>query len=74
MMKPDHTLLLSSQVYSLESVLAASQAYDQLASIRIDQKSDPDFFLVSFSECMYGPKTTMKEFENYVIGLENQKC
>lgn len=48
----------------------AAEAYKNLVDISIAEY--PDFFMVTFTNCIYDEKQTVKEFGNYVIGLMNQ--
>ncbi len=67
------SLRLSKAVYSERSVLAAIQMYEPLAEIQLKSDLLSDCYDLTVSECVYDPLLTIKEFENYVIGMENQK-
>ena len=49
--------------------MEAIQAYGRLASVKTEEEED--CWVLHFSDCVYGEARTMKEFENYLIGLEN---
>lgn len=63
-------LKISKEIYARNSVDAAVTAYRNHADILI-RETLADWRLV-FRHCKYDPKLTTKEFENYLIGLENQ--
>lgn len=62
-------LILNADVYSSKVIEAAILAYNSLATITVRQK-DRQIQLV-FANCRFDPSITIKEFENYLIGLEN---
>lgn len=62
-------LILNADVYSSKVIEAAILAYNSLATITVRQK-DRQIQLV-FDNCRFDPSITIKEFENYLIGLEN---
>jgi len=62
-------LILSADIYSYPVIEAAIIAYKNLATISIC-KQDRQIRLV-FDECRFDTTMTIREFENYLIGLEN---
>lgn len=62
---------LNTEIYSEESVRQAIQAYHDYASISTGSKSG--YIVVIFSECRYDEQMSIKEFENYLIGVENSR-
>lgn len=60
---------LSSEIYSENSVVQAARAYRGYADISVETKSG--YIIVTFKKCRYDEQTTVKEFENYLIGAEN---
>lgn len=62
---------LNSDIYSEDSVWQAISAYKGYANISM--KSKNGYFFVTFSKCKYDEQRTVKEFENYLIGVENSK-
>lgn len=62
-------LTLNADIYSFKVIEAAIIAYNGLATIAVRQ-SDRQIQLV-FDNCRFDPSITIKEFENYLIGLEN---
>lgn len=62
-------LLLNEYIYSEESIRKACLAYKELA--HIDLKRERPYFELEFDQCKYDIETTIKEFENYVINVEN---
>lgn len=59
----------SKNIYSQNSIRQACTAYRELAKIDIVEMKD--HFLVTFRKCQYDEETTVKEFENYLIGIES---
>lgn len=49
--------------------MEAAAAYSALASIEVQKVTDS--YMLLFSDCKYDEQTTVCEFENYLIGLEN---
>lgn len=63
-------LKVCKELYSYDNLIEAAQAYADIVDIRIEDK---DFFwILYFTNFQYGAKRTVKEFENYLIGLENR--
>lgn len=62
-------LKLSKDIYSPEVVQTALHDYEGLASIAMSE--DQNCRILNFSDCPYGEQRTVREFENYLIGLEN---
>ena len=66
----NHELLLSKEVYSKSDLQIAMDAYRSFADISIFERDQ--YWQIDFAHCKYGAERTMKEFENYMIGLANQ--
>lgn len=64
-------LYLSKDVYSEDSVKKTCLVYSGYAQIKLKQKNS--HIELSFDRCKYDPDLTMKEFENYLINVENSK-
>lgn len=62
-------LKINRFVYSDEAIEATMQAYRHLAMITAKVKGD--YTILTFWKCKYGDERTIKEFENYLIGIEN---
>ena len=62
-------LILNTNIYSDAAIQVAIDAYKELATISIDKQEN--YICLSFHECKFDVHLTVKEFENYVIGLEN---
>lgn len=62
-------LKINSSVYSDKTIKIAIQAYQNLAAIT--KKNKDDSAEITFWKCQYDEETTVKEFENYLIGIEN---
>ncbi len=56
-------------VYSDSTIQAAIQAYRNIAMI--SAKVQGDYVFLTFWKCKYDAEQTRKEFENYMIGIEN---
>ncbi len=64
-------LKLSKEIYNYSLVKIAAKEFDGISNIVINDEQD--YLRCVFSECVYDVETTLKEFENYVIDLNNQK-
>lgn len=64
-------LHLNEAVYSLKSINETCDVYKEYAQIRMIQENS--HIELIFDRCKYDPKLTMKEFENYLINVENSK-
>lgn len=62
-------LRLNKEIYSNENILKAVEAYESYAQMSI--KEDVNHCILCFVDCKYDEVRTIKEFENYLIGLEN---
>jgi hypothetical protein len=62
-------LELNRDIYSRKNVDAAREAYKEIARIMVKEKRS--YIRVLFVSCKYEEGRTVKEFENYLIGLEN---
>jgi len=56
-------------IYSIETINEVVKAYSKLAKIKVTFKKD--IAKLTFVNCKYDEKRTVKEFENYLIGIEN---
>lgn len=63
-------LKLNKELFRKGSIRQAIGDYVSLCSI--EMRETPCEYLLSFSDCKYGEERTMMEFENYLIGMENQ--
>ena len=62
-------LQLSKDVYSYEKLRKVKAIYSDYAQIHV--VPEKKHWLVLFTRCTYGEDETVREFENYLIGLEN---
>ena len=62
-------ITLNKEIYSQDAVVRAVKDYKQFARITIADKND--YWIVKFFACKYDELRTIKEFENYLIDLEN---
>ena len=60
---------LKKEIYSRQNLNEAIKAYGNIARILILPNKDE--YVMQFFDCKYGEDRTIKEFENYLIGLEN---
>lgn len=64
-------LKLSKEIYNDSLVNIAVKQFSGISNIVINNE---EFYLKCvFSRCVYDVETTLKEFENYVIDLNNQR-
>jgi His-Xaa-Ser system protein HxsD len=61
---------LSKAIYSKMAVCRAAEAFQNIA--RITVRETDNYWSLEFSGCQYGETATSKEFENYLIDLENK--
>lgn len=64
-------LQLNTDIYSESSIRESCAAYKTYARIKIKKKNR--YMELTFDRCKYKPDITMKEFENYLINIENTK-
>lgn len=63
------TIRFNRSIYSSEALQRTIAAFKRHAFITI--KFRENVALVTFWFCRYGESQTIKEFENYLIGIEN---
>lgn len=64
-------LILSMDIYSADSIEETCNAYRSLARIKIKKRKE--CMELIFDRCRYDTDITIKEFENYLINVENMK-
>lgn len=62
-------LSLKKEIYNYSRVLEATHAYVGIADIEIEEQNE--YWKLIFDKCKYDERCTIKEFENYLIGVEN---
>ena len=62
-------LVIKKDLYSYKYLKQAIQDYSEYCSTTIIEY--PDKWILVFNKCKYDEDLTVKEFENYLIGLEN---
>ena len=62
-------LLLKKEIYSSASINQTISAYADFAEFVISDNGD--YRCIRFNNCRYDEQRTIKEFENYLIGMEN---
>ena len=60
---------LNSELYSKANIKIAMDAYKDLACIQMDTRGE--YYILQFADTKYDESRTIKEFENYLVGLEN---
>ena len=60
---------LNSEIYSENNVKLAVEAYCELARIQVDIQGE--YYILQIEDTKYDESRTVKEFENYLVGLEN---
>jgi len=60
---------INPDIYSLNSIERTRTAYMEYAKIKVQQNGSD--VIIIFTDCRYDEDQTVKEFENYLIGLEN---
>ena len=64
-------LLLSADIYSYTNIIETCDAYRGFADIKFTKKDS--YYELTFDDCKYDSDITIKEFENYLINIENLK-
>lgn len=62
-------LELSRKIYSIYNLEKVVEIYKNIAKIEIVTESEK--YILFFDNCKYNEQTTVYEFENYLIGMEN---
>ena len=62
-------LRVNKSIYSDESIAKTILAYKDFAVTSVSNKKD--YVVITFWKCKYDEDQTVKEFENYMIGVEN---
>lgn len=63
-------LRINRYIFSNETIEKTMAAYRNHASTTVFYKQD--YAIVTFWKCKYDEALTIKEFENYMIGIENR--
>lgn len=69
MSRQRETLHLHKELYNRSCIYSGINAYRLLAHIRVQENGN--YWVCSFSDCVYDPDLTAHEFENYLINLMN---
>lgn len=62
-------LKLNSDIFHLEKINFTIKTYSEYADITIENVER--YWHLSFKNCKYDEALTVREFENYLIGMEN---
>lgn len=65
----NRVLQLSAEIYSDASIDKACRAYEGYAKIKV--KKFEKYTELRFDRCKYDAELTIREFENYLINVEN---
>jgi len=57
------------EIFSLQSIQRAVEDYKKIAKTSL--KTGKTYYTVTFWKCIHDEDLTVKEFKNYLIGLEN---
>lgn len=60
---------LAKQIFTRKTIDTAINDYRELTQIKINDERE--YWNINFFHCKYDKEVTEKEFENYLIGLEN---
>lgn len=60
---------IKKELFSEKALIEAIKAFSHLCTIKISESATG--WNLEFENCLYGCELTGKEFENYLIGLEN---
>lgn len=63
------TIEFSNQVYSIQNIRKVISVYKGYAEISIRESGNRIY--VTFRKCRFSEERTVREFENYLIGIEN---
>jgi hypothetical protein len=62
-------LTLNKGIFTEKLLKRAMDDFADLADIKVENKNNQ--WILYFLNCRYGQEKTIREFENYLIGLEN---
>lgn len=62
-------ITVNLEIYSEKTIQKAIQDYHSLAKISVKHRKERA--TITFWHCKYDENKTVKEFENYLIGIEN---
>lgn len=65
-------LKLPKDIYTLKNINCSRAEFAYCSLIEVSESDD--YFYCSFSNCKFSVNQTLKEFENYLIALENVVC
>lgn len=60
---------INKTIFSDEAIQITIKAYNGYANMSVESRDD--YAIVTFQDCKYDEEQTVKEFENYLIGIEN---
>lgn len=64
-------LKISKKIYSKKTLMHAIEMYSKLTYI--ESEENENYWTLHFFKCKFDENLTVSEFENYLIGLENEK-
>ena len=60
---------INKAIFSDEAIQITIKAYNGYANMSVESRDK--YAIVTFQDCKYDEELTAKEFENYLIGIEN---
>lgn len=70
-LKMNKKLLLSKEIYSINRIEEACEAFSHIVLIEIEDSLN--YWKCDFSNCKFDEEKTALEFENYLIGITNKE-
>ncbi len=62
-------LKLIKEIYQKKNIHQAIVAYRGISDVNLQDQGN--YWILQFTNCKYDEARTIREFENYLIGLEN---
>lgn len=67
----NNRLYLLKDLYSIDYINDTRIAFSRMAKVSVSE--DEKYWICEFTGCKYGLEKTVKEFENYLIGICNKE-
>lgn len=62
-------LRVRKELFREKSILGTIEAFKYISDVNLQDQSD--YWILQFENCKFDENRTIREFENYLIGLEN---
>ena len=62
-------LRVRKELFREKCILGTIEAYKYITDVNLQDQSD--YWILQFENCKFEENSTVREFENYLIGLEN---